>query len=72
MEVRVKKLFALIEYLPVLKIKPERSFSTSDSATSDIATCQNSGTLQLHEHECVMHDTLNILNPKTSNRENHL
>jgi hypothetical protein len=38
-----------------------------------IATCQNSGTLQQHEHGCVMDDTRNIIDPTiTSNRENHL
>jgi hypothetical protein len=33
----------------------------------------NSGTLQPHEHGCLMHDTRNIVDPTTtSNRENNL
>jgi hypothetical protein len=30
----------------------------------DIAACQNSGTLQPHEHGCVMYDTRNISTPQ--------
>jgi hypothetical protein len=28
-----------------------------------IATCQNSGTMQPHQHGCVMHDMRNIVDP---------
>jgi hypothetical protein len=38
----------------------------------NIATCQSSGTLQLHEHGCVINDTHNIVDLTTSNREDHL
>jgi hypothetical protein len=31
-----------------------------------IAACQISGTLQPHEHGCVMYDTRNIFNPTTT------
>jgi hypothetical protein len=39
---------------------------------TNIVACQNSGTLQPHEYGCVMHDTHNIVDPTTSNHENHL
>jgi hypothetical protein len=43
------------------------------AALTLIATCQNSGTAQPHEHGCEMHDTRNIFDTTTtSNRENHL
>jgi hypothetical protein len=41
--------------------------------TLGITTCQNSGTLQRHEHGWVMYDTHNIVDPTTTNNyENHL
>jgi hypothetical protein len=43
------------------------------SIDRNIATCQNSGILQPHKHECVMHDTRNIVDPTIiSNHGNHL
>jgi hypothetical protein len=36
------------------------------SQVINMAGCQNSGTLQPHEHGCVMHDTRNILDLTTT------
>jgi hypothetical protein len=44
-----------------------------DPRTYTIASCQNSGTLQLRQYGYVMHDTRNMCDPTTtSNRKNHL